>query len=976
MNAVERVLFEKTKDFQEGEIYSDQWKFAKSYLPKVLDTISHVFPHYSLHNSTHSESIINNIVRILGEESVKKLSVVDLWLLLAAAYYHDCGMIVTGNDKIDIFKEGSEFVKFVEEKQKDKFSSLNQYAVLFNIIDNKIYYKNEQLTQASYEGARFLLADYIRTKHAERSGMRIEKEGSLHFPGDPIPERIIRILKEICSCHTKDVQEVMALQSVESSGCGIEDCHPRFIAAMLRLGDLLDVDSNRVSEVLLSTLGSIPSDSKFYNKTNRAITHIRIDHSIIEITAECDDYHVADLINRWFQWLNDELVFYMKRWHKIIPSADFGYLPTVGDLKVNLTNYDSFDGKKRPGFEIDTSKAIELLQGSGLYTDSCECIRELLQNAADATYLRVYKENHGLNDLKSFRRKCSNYPIVVTLDKIVKVDSREDVTSWKLTIEDQGIGMTKDDLRFLSKTGSSGQNIEKQRLIHSVPEFLWPSGAFGIGFQSVFLITDCVSIQTRKLNKDHYVRAEMHNPDGKERGAILIQSIERDDVPYGTTLSFEFRAKDSEHHLVYSDDKYSVLEFCTYDFAKNKSALNLMGMRVMDEVVRFANGSFIPVEFVLNGEKKQYVSQRNKIDFGEMDEETGMQVFVEKTTNANISEDESKVYYRNQAIRNYYLHLPFLTFHINILRGNAKDLLTLNRDQIRREYRSSILKDIKKTVIKYLNKKIDIFDLKRKQLAAMFLELNQGFISENGIRDIDYKDYWKRFEIRIKKEGADNLTASTLDFLFTADSIERLYRDYEPDKLDVLVGGERYTVSFEQGFDYSLYDFILHMAQKFGYSLCFIKGGVVLKKIKSDVFNESIEALEDMLSRYLSNGEQARGLFPCSDKYSALMINKDAFMNQRETFVSYEYPRMVCPYIRVFDLEQSDDPISLEYSIDEKVIKTVFDNRLDKSVTKDQIKKAYAELKKEWVSIVERVNTKAKKEPHYHYRTSRYSFFV
>ena len=30
MNAVERVLFEKTKDFQEGEIYSDQWKFAKS----------------------------------------------------------------------------------------------------------------------------------------------------------------------------------------------------------------------------------------------------------------------------------------------------------------------------------------------------------------------------------------------------------------------------------------------------------------------------------------------------------------------------------------------------------------------------------------------------------------------------------------------------------------------------------------------------------------------------------------------------------------------------------------------------------------------------------------------------------------------------------------------------------------------------------------------------------------------------------
>ena len=261
MNIIEELLFEKTKDLHEGHVYADQWKFAKSYLPKVLDTISHVFPHYSLHNNTHSEAIINNIVRIIGVESIKKLSVVDLWLLLAAAYYHDCGMVVTGEDKKDLFKDGSAFIEYIEEKQHDLASPLNQYAVLFEIKDDKVFYKNERLTQESYEGARFLLADYVRNKHAERSGKRIETEESLHFPGDPIPERIIRILKSICSCHTKDVNEVMNLQPVESSGCGIEDCHPRFIAAMLRLGDLLDVDSNRVSEVLLSTLGSIPSDS-------------------------------------------------------------------------------------------------------------------------------------------------------------------------------------------------------------------------------------------------------------------------------------------------------------------------------------------------------------------------------------------------------------------------------------------------------------------------------------------------------------------------------------------------------------------------------------------------------------------------------------------------------------------------------------------------------------------------------------------
>lgn len=710
MNYIEELLFEKTKDFKEGQIYSDQWKFAKSYLPKVLDTISHIFPHYSLHNSTHSEAIVNNIIKILGTDNIKTLSVVDLWLLLAAAYYHDCGMAVTGNDKDELFKDGGEFVKFVKEKQQDTFSPMNQYAVLFEIRDNKIYYKNERLTNDSFEAARFLIAEYIRTKHADRSGIKIENEESLHFPGDPIPERIIRILKSICSCHTKDVSEVMKLHAVESSGCGIEDCHPRFIAAMLRLGDLLDIDSNRVSEVLLSTLGSIPSDSKYYKETNRAITHIRVDKSVIEITAECYDYNVADLINRWFQWLNDELVFYMKQWHKIIPNEDFGYLPTVGDLKVNLANYDTFDGKKRPSFDIDSSKAIELLQGAGLYTDSCECIRELLQNAVDATYLRVYKEMPSINDIKDLKDACEKYPITVSLQKLSKQDSDDKYTYWRCRITDNGIGMTKEDIKYLSTTGSSEKNREKSNLIKSVPEFLWPSGTFGIGFQSVFLITNKIEIKSRKLNKDYYVESEMYNPSGKEKGAILIKSINKDDIPFGTSLYFEFKDENEGHQLFGYEDRYSMSAFNSFDFAKNKY-VNLIGMKVLDEIVRFANGTLMPVVFIYNGEKKHYVSSKTKIKFETIDEETGLQVCLDHVSGEKETPYlDSMIYYRNQWVRNYIPSIPFLTFHINILKGSAKDLLNLSRNQIRRGYIPTLTESIKKATIKFLNKKFDSLD--------------------------------------------------------------------------------------------------------------------------------------------------------------------------------------------------------------------------------------------------------------------------
>lgn len=961
MNYIEELLFEKTKDFQEAQVYSDQWKFAKSYLPKVLDTISHIFPHYSLHNSTHSEAIINNIIKILGTDNIRTLSVVDLWLLLAAAYYHDCGMAVSGDDKKELFEDGSEFVRYVEEKQQDQSSPMNQYAVLFEIKGNKIYYKSERLTNDSYEGARFLIADYIRNKHAERSGVKIENEGSLHFPGDPIPERIIRILKSICGCHTRDVSEVMQLHAVESSGCGIEDCHPRFIAAMLRLGDLLDVDSNRVSEVLLSTLGSIPSDSKFYNSTNRAISHIRIDKSIIEITAECNDYNVADLINRWFQWLNDELVFYMKHWHKIIPNEKFGYLPTVGDLKVNLSNYDTFDGKKRPSFDIDSSKAIELLQGAGLYTDSCECIRELLQNSVDATYLRVYKENLGINDIKSLKDACEHYPITVQLQKLDTQSTDNKYTLWGCEITDHGIGMTKDDIKFLSTTGSSGKNKEKIQLIKSVPEFLRPSGTFGIGFQSVFLITNKIKVISRKINKDYYVEAEMYNPSGKERGAILIKTINKDDVDFGTKLYFEFQDENEGHQIFGYEDRYSMSAFNSFDFAKNKY-VNLIGMKILDEIVRFANGTFMPVNFIYNGDKKNYVSSKTKIKFDDVDEETGLQLCIDKTSGERgVSYLDSMVYYRNQWVRNYIPSIPYLTFHINILKGSAKDILTLSRNQIRRKHVPILKECILKATIKYLNKKFDSLDTIKKQLASMYLEEYRDYIFEKQINDIIYRDNWKKYEFNVKEKTTDTSEKWTIEKLLESTSIEYIRKEDEVDQLQFNSNGSLYIIKIEYELRRICY-FLLRMAQS-TYHLSFKKGGYILyKDNKCNLIEDSRESKEDLMYNYLRRDERARELIPCNEKYKVLQIKKKIFSEYQNLEWYLEYPCMICPYIRKYDIEHVSEAICLEYNVDKTVINTVFENRYDEAVTKKQIEEAYLEYKKEWDPIIEKVNSKAKRE--------------
>lgn len=98
---LENILFEKTKGTQSEILYA-QWNYDKKIIPTALSTISTLFPHYSLHDESHSITIINNIVRILGKNNIEKLSSIDIWLLLEASYKHDIGMIAEAEELKEI----------------------------------------------------------------------------------------------------------------------------------------------------------------------------------------------------------------------------------------------------------------------------------------------------------------------------------------------------------------------------------------------------------------------------------------------------------------------------------------------------------------------------------------------------------------------------------------------------------------------------------------------------------------------------------------------------------------------------------------------------------------------------------------------------------------------------------------------------------------------------------------------------------
>lgn len=938
MNYIEERLDKITENFPEGRKFFRQWEDAKDYMPKVLHSISQYFPHYSLHDESHSDAILNNIIKITGKDVIDKMSVVDLWFLLTSAYYHDVGMYITAEDKNAIVCPGSDFVDYLIREQKEESSPMSEFASLFEIKDNKIFYKNNQLTSQNIDALRFLIADFFRSYHAKRSAEKIESTTSLNLPGNPIPRRLIKLLGKICMAHTQSQEQVLELPQIESSGCGTENCHPLYIACLLRLGDLLDIDTNRVSEVLLSTLPTIPADSIRYNETNRDVTHIRIDKSVIEMTALCKDYEVAILVNNWFNMIDNEISFQTKNWYLIVPDTTYGSLPSTGKMTVELDGYDNFNLKDRPQFKIDNNKAIEMLQGAGLYNDPSQCVRELLQNSVDATYLRVFKENPNISTIDEFRRCCAEdrYQINVNFKK-VKVENG--VSHWEFTLQDNGLGMSKEDIKYFSRTGSSNQNVAKRKIVEKMPAWMRPSGTFGIGFQSVFLITDEVNMKTRHWGREETIELKMYNPAGKEKGNILLKTSNQEDNAIGTTINFQLTMPAQTGWSVGMNERITISIINDYDFARDES-LDVRAAKMMEEIYKFSWHSYPKINLVFKDEI--FDLSHNTEDFFDFyDEKTGLQV--------KLGNDYGNkgLYFRNQCVEKFNLNLPLLRFSINILVGDAKDILTLNRNDVRSEYVQKLRNQILLSTCKYICQKFDTLpdvsigrNCSLKQYAAAFIEQHKDYIKHHDtqIQQIFPED-WKNIPIYGEGEQNEYTIHQLMDFHHVRTNSQHTLSFYRQDD-------QACSFMINTGFnntDYDLFLFLRQIIHTCFTGIQYTANGILINKTPTTQYiEESNETRKKWLRHYLNDGfSHLRGTMPCNEKYKFLEIDGGWSDNTFHSF-NFNYPIMVCPYIRKCKERGSFWPKhELDYLLDDKVIDYVYYHRKDKSITKEQIKDVY-----------------------------------
>jgi hypothetical protein len=522
------------------------WELNQKAFSEMLNNIVRTYPHYSMHDSNHSETIISNIEMLLGVERIKALSPTDVWLLLNSAYAHDIGMVLLHSDVQKLWSEGA-FQDFIVGEKNSNDAYLRQaIAYIEKIESNRL----ERIDDLSWplsvsDYTTYIISCYFRNKHAEFSQQYISKmheKWSLDLGHNKlISDRLIHVLGEISFMHTRNPIDLLSID-YKANGFCTDYMHPRFVAELLRFGDLLDADGNRFNKYTELSCGISSESSAIHKQKHQSTRHILITPDVIEFTANCPDNEVYREVRRWLTWLESETEFFALHWTEIVPQGFVGHAPKLCKKELLLSGFPDEFGTTDLRFEISQEKAFDIIEGSNVYKEKYIFVREFVQNAIDAVKIQMWRDlKHGvhiefrnkpiseLSRLMPFEIPPNVFECYVVSVKIETLSS----VQTKVTISDNGTGISIETLKMMCKAGDSYATRKAlTREIREMPPWLRPTGGFGIGLQSAFLVTDTFEIQT---NSDDGNPLRITLESRKSDGYIQVSEL-NESIPRGTQM--------------------------------------------------------------------------------------------------------------------------------------------------------------------------------------------------------------------------------------------------------------------------------------------------------------------------------------------------------------------------------------------------------------------------------------------------------
>lgn len=476
---------------------------------------------YDKHDKSHSEKVLKNIEELLREKGIAELSFLEALVLRLCCYFHDAGMIlpqcyvplmekVETNPSVNP-EEGLN--AWLTEKKKGYADIKGQFYCPDTeagfedfLIDQLEEYQKycmglPQNSEVSSKEDYFREKrhEYLRITHGARARVYSQNLSARFSNGlsGSGREDLKKAVGDICASHCWEIGEVRKLTTKLElqNSCPEMTCNVRYLAMLLRLGDVLHFSSDRVSDTVYAErdpMGAISDrhwrvklgDLSYTISTSAKNRKITFDGSFEDPKSY---YFLQDHLNRMDEELKN-YAFFVSDMHGELDSARYVLgLPTEVDReRVRAIGFKPDQDLK---FKLEHQKIITLLMGMRLYRDEFMCLRELYQNALDACRcMRAENETKGLHG-------------ELEIEFGMGTDDGGDF----LYCKDQGTGMTIDIVKnYLLRIGNSYyQSPEFRRANASWGGKVSPVSEFGIGLLSCYMIASRIEVITR-----HYTKAE------------------------------------------------------------------------------------------------------------------------------------------------------------------------------------------------------------------------------------------------------------------------------------------------------------------------------------------------------------------------------------------------------------------------------------------------------------------------------------
>ena len=388
-------------------------------------------------------------------------------------------------------------------------------------------------------------------------------------------------------------------------------------------------------------------------------------------------------------------------------------------------------------FQAESKELLQLMINS-IYSNKEIFLRELISNASDAIDKYKYLELTSNGKIPS-----KNYEIWISKDKNART----------LTISDNGIGMTKDELiKNLGTIAHSGSKdfVNKIKGAKEKKD-LDIIGQFGVGFYSAFMIADSIEVHTKSINED---QGYVFTSDGKSSYTIDEEDIKDS----GTKIVLHIRQSGEDENLdtYFEDYQIESLVKKYSDFVRYPIKM----IEVHKEPAKDENGKEIEGKF----EEKEEVKTLNSM------------IPLWKKNKKDVSEDDLNSFYKSNFMD---FEDPLLSININvegIVSFNSLVFIPshIPYDLYSQNYEKGLKLYIKGIYIKE----------KAKELVPDYLKFIKGLVDTNDL-SLNISREMLQEDSRLKKisETIENKVISNLKDLKTNDyekylKFYKLYGDH------------------------------------------------------------------------------------------------------------------------------------------------------------------------------------------------------